>query len=238
MLRHLSAAAVVAALLCAGCASYTTPGGPAKFADIGRSDAATEGVRLPSPHFPARVAVVRVQAPQYKSFTSDSYGKGRYSVVSTQELLTDDAVQAMAKWPSVEGITPLSPALLPAKLETLDDLRLAAAKLQADIMLICTMDTVFELHGKAVEPMKSLPLGDKPGDDAALRSIASVEFTDVRTGFSYGSAQVSASASDLGSAWGKPERVDAKRIDTERAAFTQLLAEAQKTWEGIATRYR
>ena len=236
MLRHsLTVLTAATALLCAGCASYRTPGGPVRLADIDGSDDAS---RLPSPHFPARVAVVRVQAPEYESFTSGSYGKGRYSVVTTPELMSDDALQAMAKWTAIEGITPLSPQLLPGKLDALDDLRLAAAKLQADIMLIYTVETAFQLQGRAVAPASSLSLGGKPDEDASVSSTASAVFTDVRTGFTYGRAEATAKTSDLGSAWGKASSVDQKRLETEQQAFKQLLAETEKTWDGIAKRYQ
>ncbi|WP_428310030.1 hypothetical protein [Hydrocarboniphaga sp.] len=238
MLRPLFAAASAAALLCAGCASYVTPGGPIRLADIDRADVASEAARMPSPHFPARVALVRVQAPQYKSFSSDSYGKGRYSVVTTQELLTDDELQQIAKWPAIEGVTPLSRLLLPDKLDSLDDLRLAAAKLQADIMLIYTVETSFQVQGRAVGPLTAISLGTAPDRDAYVTSTASAVFTDVRTGFTYGTAEATAKTSGLSSAWGEAKVVDKKRLEAEQQAFTQLLAETEKTWDGIAKRYQ
>jgi hypothetical protein len=231
-------AAVVVALLATGCASYVTPGGPVRLADIDRADVAAEAARLPSPHFPARIAVVRVQAPEYKSFSSDSYGKGRYSVVTTQELLTDGELQTMAKWPAIEGITPLSRLLLPTKLDSLDDLRLAAAKLQADIMLIYTVETSFQVQGRSVGPLTAISLGTAPDRDAYVTCTASAVFTDVRTGFTYGTVEATAKTSGLSSAWGEAKVVDRKRLEAEQQAFTQLLAETEKTWGVIATRYQ
>lgn len=236
MLRNSFAAAV--ALLCAGCASYVTPGGPLRLGDIGRADIAAEAARQPSPHFPARVAVVRVQAPEYKSYSSESYGKGNFSVVTTQELLTEDQLQAMARWPAMEGITPLSRQLLPDKFDSLDDLRLAAAKLQADIMLIYTVETSFQVQGRAYGPLTSISLGTAPDSDAYVTSTASAMFTDVRTGYTYGTVEATAQASGLSKAWGEAKIVDKKRLEAEHQAFTQLLTEAEKTWAGIATRYQ
>jgi hypothetical protein len=71
-------------LICAGCASYVTPGAAVRLQDIDRPEIAAAAARKASPNFPARLAVVRVQAPQYKSFSSESYGNGRFSVLTTQ----------------------------------------------------------------------------------------------------------------------------------------------------------
>ena len=80
-------------LLCTGCASYVTPGAAVRLQDIDRPDIAAAAARKASPNFPARLAIVRVQAPEYRSHSSESYGNGRFSVLTTQELLTESAIQ-------------------------------------------------------------------------------------------------------------------------------------------------
>jgi hypothetical protein len=228
--------AAVAVLLCAGCAgSYVTPGGPVHLEDAGASDSMP---RQPSPHFPANIAVVRVQAPQYRSYSSDSYGKGRFSIVTSQELLTEAELQALAKWPAVESVSVLNPQLLPPKLDSLDDLRLAAAKHQADILLIYTVETAFRVKGKDYGPQASIPLGSRPDADSYVASTASAVFTDVRTGYVYGEAKASARLGDLDQAWESGKRVDRQRLEAEHQAFVLLSAEAQKAWAGITQQYR
>jgi hypothetical protein len=229
--------AVVAVLLCAGCAgSYTTPGGPVHLEDVsGGSDSIP---RQPSPHFPANIAVVRVQAPQYRSYSSDSYGKGGFSIVSNHELLSEAELQALAKWPAVETVSALNPQLLPIALDSLDDLRLAAAKHQADILLIYTVDTSFRVQDKDYGPQSSIPLGSKPDADSYVASTATAVFTDVRTGYVYGEAKASAKLADLGKAWASDKLIDQQRLEAEHQAFVQLSAEAEKAWAGIAQQYR
>lgn len=228
----------VIALLCAGCASYTMPGGPIRLEDINRADAAELASRQPSPHFPANVAVVRVQAPAYKSYSSASYGRGKFSVVTTPELFTEQQLQDLGQWPSVAGVATLNHFLLPNDLDSLDDLRLAAAKLQADILLVYTVGTAFRVQGQDYGPLAVISLGKAPDGDAYVASTASAVFTDVRTGYSYGTAEATAKASGLSDAWGSSDSVDKKRLEAEQQAFTQLLVEAQKTWAGITDRYR
>jgi len=228
---------IVIVLFYTGCASYVTPGGPVNLADINRTDVAEAASRKPSPNFPARLAIARVQAPQYKSYTSDSYGSGRFSVVTTQELLTEDQIEGMSKWPSVAGVAPINRLLVSPNLDSLDDLRVSAAKLQADVMLVYTIDTSFRVQGRVYAPLAVLSLGIAPDRDAHVTSTASALFTDVRTGFVYGLSEATAKATGLTNVWASSNTVDLKRLEAEREAFTLLIPQLQKTWMGIEKQY-
>ncbi len=232
-MRTFAAVAVLSCIgLCAGCASYVTPGGPARFAEI-RGDADSQ-LRQPSPDFPANLGAVRVQASQYESASSRSLGKGAFSVVNTQELLTDDRLQAMSKWSSVESASTLDRALMPTRFESVDDLRLAAAKLQVDVLLVYTLDTQFQAGDQRYAPGAKFSAGK--GDDASVSSAAAMEFVDVRTGYVYGSVEASAQAS-LAEAKGE-KGVDTQRLAAERQAFDALLVQAEQAWAGIEQRYQ
>lgn len=224
-------------LICAGCASYVTPGGAARFDDINRADIAEIAARKPSPNFPARIAIARVQAPGYRSHSADGHGEGRYTVVPTQELLTEAQLEAMGRWPSVAAVAPVSRLLLPTRLDSLEDLRLAAAKLQADVLLVYTLDTSFRIQGRGYGPLAAISLGLAPDRDAHITSTASALFTDVRSGFVYGSAETTARASGLTSVWGSHGTIDRKRIEAEGQAFAQLLSDMERTWAGIARQH-
>ena len=151
-MRTFAVASAMSLLFCAGCASYTTPGGPVKLAEISRVDDEMAS-RQPSPKFPASIGVVRVQAPRYASASTGSYGKGAFSLVTAQELIGDPQLAAIGGWASVGKVQTLDPNLLPSKFDSLDDLRLAAAKLQIDVLLVTTVDTVFAAGGKTVEEL-------------------------------------------------------------------------------------
>jgi hypothetical protein len=229
---------IVCFLLCSACSTgYVTPGGAVHLGDINRVDIAEVASRKPSPNFPARLATVRVQAPNYRSHSSEGYGTGSFSVVTTQELLTDEQLQSFGKWPSVAGVTPINHLLLPSKFESLDDLRLSAAKVQADVLMVYTIDTSFRVQGRAYGPLSVISLGLAPDRDAYITSTASVVFTDVRTGFIYGVVEATAKATGLTSFWGSSDTIDKKRIEAEQQAFSLLIVEAGKTWSGIAAQY-
>ena len=228
---------LLAVLLLSGCAHYVTPGAAVRLQDIDRADIAEVAARKPSPNFPARLAVARVQANGYKSYSNEAHGSGSYSVMTTQELATEEQFQALSKWPAVAGVAPVSRMLLPAQLRSLDDLRLSAAKLQADVLLVYTVDTSFRVNGRGYGPLATISLGTLPDRDAHVTSTASALFIDVRTGFIYGASEATAKASGLTSFWGSQDTVDRKRLEAERDAFGLLVAEAGKTWSGIAGQY-
>lgn len=236
-MRSLKALLFGLAIFCSGCASYVTPGGPVRLADINRADVAEVASRKPSPNFPARLAIVRVQAPQYKSYTSDSWGTGRFSVVTTQELLSEEQIQGMEKWSSVAGVAPINRLLLPSNLDSLDDLRVSAAKVQADVLLVYTIDTSFRVQGRIHAPLSILSLGAMPDRDAHITATASALFTDVRTGFVYGLSEATAKTAGLTNVWGSSSTVDLKRVEAEQESFKLLLPQLEKTWAGIARQY-
>lgn len=234
-MRTFVVASAVSLLFCAGCASYVTPGGPVKLGEISHVDD-DMATRQPSPKFPATIGVVRVQAPRYASASTGSYGKGSFSIVTAQELIGEPQLKTIGGWASVGSVQTLDTSLLPPKFESLDDLRLAAAKLQIDVLMVTTVDTAFQAGGKTFGPASDFKVG-KSQTDAAIRSTASAVFIDVRTGFSYGQAQAGAQTTDLAAAGASEKSLDKLRLDTERQAFDAFLAEAQTTWAGIERRY-
>ena len=226
-------------VLTAGCTSYVTPGSPANLASIDRPDVLAEMARKPAAQFPARIAIGRVQARGYESFSAGrpAVAAGDYSLLLVQELLRDSQIEEMSAWPNVAGAAPLNRLLIPSYLNSLDDLRVSAAKLQADVLVLYTLDTQFEVRRKSVLPTGVISLGIAPDRDAHVTSTASALLIDVRTGFVYGLADATARKDGLASFWGSREQLDQKRIEAEQQAFDQLVVQLEKTWRGIERGY-
>jgi hypothetical protein len=221
-----------------GCAAkYVTPGGPANFADINRADIRELTARKPSPNFPARIALGRVQAAGYRSQTAEGVGRGSFTVITVQELFGNKELQTISQWSQVAGVAPLNSLLLPPTLNTLDDLRVAAAKVQADVLVVYTLDTLFRVQGRVYSPLAVLSLGILPDRDARVTATASALLIDVRTGFVYGLADATANASQLTNAWDSADTVDRKRIEAEKQAVQELLVNLTDTWTGIVKQY-
>jgi hypothetical protein len=94
----------------------------------------------PAAAFPASIAAVRVQASRYRSYYTEReggvYGKGRYSIITVKEVEEDGDMQRIAKLPQVGGLISISTLLLPESLESDQELREAAARLKADMVLL------------------------------------------------------------------------------------------------------
>src|SRR5437763_4972264 len=143
---------LVAAFLFTGCASsYVTPGRPADMQRVGVPktirDASTDGVvqqaldKKPLARFPTGIAVVRVQAPGYQSNTAQGFGSGAFCVVTTRDIEKPEQIERLSKLPMVSGIAPVNRLLLTQELQSDLQLREAAAHLQAQMLLIYTLDT-------------------------------------------------------------------------------------------------
>jgi len=221
------------AVIVSGCASYTTPGGSVKLADLAETDINELLATRPTAGFPARIAVARVQAPGYASQTGSGFGAGRYSVVTTRDVESDDSFRRMAAMPMVAGFGPLNRILLPTELDSVKALRTAAARLKADVLLVYTFDTSFRVGAQQFGPVNVIALGLLPNKEVAVTTTASAAFFDVRTEFLYGLAEASARESRYASVWSSGDAVDELRVATERKAFEALVPEIEKAWAGI-----
>jgi hypothetical protein len=229
---------VVFVVLCCGCASYVTPGGPARLEQINRPDVAAEASRQPTLRLPARLAILRIQGRDYRSYSNEGYGSGQFTVLTTQELLTDEQMEAMSKWPSIAGVAPITRLTLPSRFDSLDDLRVAGARIQADILVVYTIETSFRIQGRGYGPLAAISLGIVPDRDAHITATASAILIDVRTGFIYGVAEATAKKTGLTNIWSSGSTVDTKRLEAEEESFTRLFEQLSRTWSGIARQYQ
>ncbi|MBM9520828.1 hypothetical protein JWG39_13475 [Desulforhopalus vacuolatus] len=229
--------ALICVLFLAGCASYTTPGGTVQLSQL--SDVNINELMLikPAASFPANISVARIQAPGYQSCKVDSFGSGRYSVVTTREIESEQDFERLSKLPQVAGIAPLNRILLPTNLESIKALREASARLKADILLIYTFDTSFHAGEQKFAPLNVISLGFLKNKEVTVTTTVSAGFFDVRTEYLFGLSEATAKESKNASVWSNSDTVDDLRVLTEKAAFQKLLPEIEKTWNGIVFQY-
>ena len=237
---------VVLSALCLGCASYVTPGPGARMALFGATEAEREQLtdysiqqvldRKPLAQFPTGLAVVRVQAPGYRSYTGHGWGRGRYSVVLDRDIETEEHFERLRKLPLVTDVATVSRLLLPQDLNSDKELRRAAAMLHTDVLLIYTLDTSFEIEGYA-EPLTVLTLGMLPNQQASVRTTASGVLLDTRNGYVYAVLEATERHKQLANAWTSREAVDQSRRKTEAAAFQSLLDEFEEAWARVTKQY-
>jgi hypothetical protein len=245
MMRRLFIPIATLAMM-SGCVEYHAPGGPADLRALGvtpeeqragtQADIGANFDKRPLASFPANIAVARLQAPGYTSSTAQGWGQGAYSIVLTRDIEPDDAVKRLAKLPQVRGIAPVGRMLLPTRLNSDKELREAASKLQADMLLIYTLDTSFHDREKAA-PISVITLGLSPTKATNVVTTASAVLMDTRNGYIYGVAEASAKRSGTASAWTTESAIDADRQETEREAFRKLVGEVETMWTGVAREF-
>lgn len=220
-------------MIVGGCASYTTPGGSVQLSELADADINELMSKEPAAPFPANIAVARVQASGYQSYSSSSFGTGRYSVVTAREVETEEDFERLSNLPEVAGIAPINQILLPSNLDSIKSLREASARLKADILLIYTFNTAFHAGEQKFAPLNTVMLGFLKNKEVTVTTTVSAALFDVRTEYLFGIAEATARESKGASVWSTSAAVDDMRVTTERTAFQKLLPEIEKTWSGI-----
>ena len=222
-------------LVASGCASYTTPGAGVNVGDLTAADDDIAEImsREPSSPFPARISIARLQAAGYYSASNTCYGKGRYCIVTTRDIETEADFAELGNIPMVAGVAPLNRILVPAILDSIRELRVAAAKLKTDILLVYSFDTRFNVESTDIGPLQLVALGFFRNKKAHVTTTASAALFDVRTGFVYGVAESTATAEQKASVWSSEEAIDKARLHTEAESFRGLLDDVHILWKNV-----
>jgi hypothetical protein len=232
---------VVLILLLAGCqSSYVVPGKSAELSAMAPENIREGFLVKPSQPFPASVVAVRVQNGAYSNYNLDRrggvYAGGRYAVVLTREFETQEHYEQVAELPGIVDIISLNRMLLPPEVNGPEDLRVAASKLQADLIFLYTLDTVFYDEDKA-KPLTVISLGLSPSRKITATTTASALLMDTRTGYLYGAFEATSRDTKHSSSWGSRDSSDAARISTEAEAFSLMLDEFVAAWPRLYAKY-
>ncbi len=240
----------LSALVAGGCQSYVTPGRAADmsvFMKEGKLDTVRETdersapdlslaeilAREPMAAFPTGIAVARVQESGYRSETvRQTAGQGAYTVITERASEEEEGLERLGALPQVLGVAPVNRLLVPRQLRSDLELRKVAAQLHADLLLIYTLDTAFEMEDR-LPPLTLVSLGLLRTNKARVHSTASALVLDTRTGYVYATAEASAEQAPSTSAWTSASKVDALRRATEKEAFERLVTELENAWDGV-----
>lgn len=242
--RFLAALTLVAAL--ASCStlnhSYTPPGRGADLQVIApqpSSDGAIESAlqRKPAAGWPATIAAVRVQAPNYASSTwSPHRSAAGFTVMSVREIEKPEHLARLKALANVRDVALASPLLFPEHAQSADELRLAAAQTQADLLLVYTLDTVFRTDQN--DPFLAIvTLGIAPTRIDTITTTAQCILLDVRSGFFYGSAEATERSERKIGELAAEFTVDSLRLGVEGRAFEKLLASFEELWPRVVERH-
>jgi len=225
--------------LVSGCSTYIPPSGRADLSAISSRPMQESFAAKPAAVWPASIAVARVQAPQYQSFYTEReggvYGSGRYSLVTVRDVEDDADIQRIAKLPQVGGLTSISTMLLPQTLKSDAELREAAARLKADMVLLYTFDTSYHDNDASVA-LTVVTLGLSPTRKVFVHVNASAILIDTRTGFIYATFEAAEKRQVLSNAWESGESADRARRDAEKTAFQALVDQIETNWPKVIER--
>ncbi len=234
LLRLLPLAAALISLT--GCATYLTPGPKADLQAFAPAAIQDAFAVQPTRPFPASIALVRVQSPEYTNYNlrrhGGQHGSGRYSVVLSREVGEDNHVDRIASLPQVTGLVALNRMLLPSQLEGDQDIRGAAARLHADLVFIYTFDTTF-IDENTAKPLSVITLGLSPTRRITAVTTASALLLDTRTGYVYSAYETTSRKTALATSWGSADSADAVRRETETTAFAKLVDEFTASWPAL-----
>lgn len=223
-----------------GCSYYIAPGAKADLDVFAPANIqAGFAVKATAP-FPASIAAIRVQAPSYTNHNLRSnggnHGEGRYTVITSREVEEPAQFDRIAKLAQVAGILNINRMLLPQKLQSDVEIREAASRLQADLVLIYTFDTTF-YENDFSRPLTMISLGFAPTRKVFANTTASALLMDTRTGYVYSAYEITTKAETRASAWGSAEAADESRRQTEREAFAKLVDDFVNSWPKVLARH-
>jgi hypothetical protein len=204
------------------------------FGDIEDGEIRDYFERKPESQYPANIAVIRVQESGYTTLTNQGVGLGRYSIVTTRDIEEDEHFEAIASLPLVDGVAPIGRMLVPSVASTVKDLRVPAASLRADMLLIYSVDTSFKVGGESVGALAVISLGLVRNKEARVTSTVAGALVDVRTGFVYGTVEATSREEQKASVWSTQDAIESSRLIAERQAFDDFINEFSGLWGDIA----
>ena len=227
---------IIIAFILSGCVSYVTPGKRAELDKFVSENMEENFSAQPSKPFPASIAIVRLQGADYTNHNLERnggiYGNGSYSAVLVREVENENDILIIADLPQVKDVVFLNKLLLPDKINSHEDVRIAASKLKADLIFVYTFDTKFFYEDQSV-PLTVVSLGLSPTRKILVSTTASALLIDTRTGYIYGAFESSAKEVKRSTSWGILESSEKARLKTEESAFEGLLYELISSWSRI-----
>ncbi len=238
-MRHALLIPVIAFLV-SGCATYIPPGPKADLQVFAPADIQVGFAVKPTNPFPASLAVIRVQAPTYSNYYLERrggrYGSGKYSVVLAKEADEDTQLERVRTLQQVAGLVTINRMLLPERLEGDREIRGAASRLQADLILLYTFDTAF-FDTDVAKPLTVITLGLSPTRKISAVTTASALLIDTRTGYIYSAYEVTERAETFSTSWGSRDTADEARRKNEQDALKKLVDEFVATWPKVLARH-
>ncbi len=248
MLLRLSCA-VIASLSLMGCSSHVvTPSGADMTAFGMVVDPKTRAWQtdheiaktlelVPLARFPTAMAVIRVQSAANHSRSGGvSYGRGSYRVVLTPTIETKKHLNQIRQLDQLTGVVRLNRLVLGQQLRTDKELRNAAARLHADLVLIYTINTEWTIDNDP-EPLDAITFGLVKYKNITVTSTATALLMGTHNGFVYATSEVTRDKQYEDNAWRTSEQIEQVQETLEQEAFDGLVESFTKSWPELIRVY-
>ncbi len=227
-MKHITVLLAIFLVIISSCNNkYVTPGSDVKISQLADEDISKLLTNKPTSDFPVNIAIARIQHPDYTSYNyrreTGPRSDQNFSLILTRDAGEDEAFKKLSELNGVKQAAPFNRLLLPYNYKSIKDLRLAAAKMKANMLLVYTFDTEFKIGTKNYGPQNVISIG-------YLKN-------KVQTEYLYGLAEATADENKKSNAWKKQDEVDNLRIETEKKAFGKLLVEIEEMWPGVVKEY-
>ncbi len=227
-------------LLSTSCAKkYLTPGQPVLISELADPEIARLLQNQPAASFPVHVAIVRIQGPSYDNqrFQHGAPIQGAFSMVLTRDVWEEEALDRLSQLSGISQASPFNRMLLPLNYRGIKDLRLAAAKMRSDMLLVYTFDTQFLVDTKNYGPQNLITLGSLKNKEVKVVTTASAALYDVQTEYLYGLAEATARETRKSNIWRQKNELEALKRSTENHALEKLVAEIELLWHDVTETY-
>lgn len=241
--------AIIASVLILGCSRHVVRPSGANMAAFGMvadpetrqwqtdHDIAQTLELVPLARFPTTLAVVRVQsAAPYSRSGGVSYGRGAYSVVLTPTVETEAHLQTMRELDQLSGVVRLNRLVLGQQLQTDKELRKAAARLHADLVLIYTINTEWTIDDDP-EPLHAITFGLAKYKNITVTSTATALLLGTHNGFVYATSEVARNKQYKDNAWRTSEQIEQAQETLEQEAFDGLVDSFTASWPELIRVY-
>ncbi len=178
---------------------------------------------------PARMAIARIQRTGYEG-GAPCQGSGEYCFVTTRDFETDEDFARIKKMRRVSSVTRIKRLLVPQDFSSIEQLRAAAKTMNANVLLVYSIDTKFKVDDTSHQSLSVVTLGFLATKKARVDTTASAAIVDVANGAVLGVAEGIAYDEQKASNWSTEGKLKASKAQVEHQAFQEMLADLAQVW--------
>ena len=208
-------------------------------AQVGGAHTENENIAVaPTASFPVNIAFARIQPIRSNvRREQDCIGQGRFCLISNRYLETEESMQKLLALDDLRGIAPINQFLISDTEDTQEQLRNAASAVQAEMLLVYSVNTRSEIASHELGILGAAFLGYAPTKKALVNTTISAGLYDTSTGYVCALFEASASVDKRGNFWSIDSVTDSATREAESEAFHALIGNIEQRWPAFLAEY-